>query len=166
MGQIEELHEPTHWLPVLRRYFTVIVLGNLAWEVAQLPLYTLWATGTFSEKAFAVAHCTAGDLLIAAASLLGALLLVGDGRWPLAGFTRVAVVTLGAGIGYTIFSEWLNLVVRESWAYADTMPIVPILDVGLTPLLQWIIVPSTAFWLALRRARGAPQRIDHSTGSA
>lgn len=152
MERIEESREPAHWLPVLRRYFAVILLGNLAWEVAHLPLYTLWATGTFSEKAFAVAHCTAGDLLIAAASLLGALLLAGDARWPRAGFTRVAIVALGAGVGYTIFSEWLNLVVRESWAYADTMPIVPIVGVGLTPLLQWIIVPSAAFWLGRRRA--------------
>ncbi len=152
MGQTEESFEPAHWLPALRRYFAVILLGNLLWEVAHLPLYTLWATGTFKEKAFAVAHCTAGDLLIAAASLLGALLLAGDRRWPLAGFARVALVTLGAGIGYTIFSEWLNLVVRESWAYADAMPIVPIVDVGLTPLLKWNIVPSVAFCLARRRA--------------
>ena len=166
MRQIEESYEPTHWLPVLRRYFTVILLGNLAWEVAHLPLYTLWATGTLREKVFAVAHCTAGDLLIAAASLLGALLLAGDRRWPRAGFTRVALVALGAGIGYTIFSEWLNLVVRESWAYADSMPLVPIVDVGLTPLLQWIIVPSAALWFGRRRAGGAPRRIDQSIGSA
>ena len=26
MRQIEESYEPTHWLPVLRRYFTVILL--------------------------------------------------------------------------------------------------------------------------------------------
>ena len=54
----------TRWLPALRRYLAVMVLGNLAWEIAQLPLYTIWRTGTFGEKAFAVLHCTGGDLLI------------------------------------------------------------------------------------------------------
>ena len=45
MGQTEESFEPTDWLSMLRRYFTVIVLGNLAWQVAHWPLHTLWATG-------------------------------------------------------------------------------------------------------------------------
>src|SRR3546814_3558185 len=30
------------WLSVLRRYLAVIAVGNLAWEFAQLPLYTIW----------------------------------------------------------------------------------------------------------------------------
>ena len=166
MRQIEESYEPPHWLPVLRRYFTVILLGNLAWKVARLPLYALWATGPLRAKAFAVAHCTAGALLIAAASLLGALLLAGDARGPRAGFTRVAIVALGAGVGDTIFSEWLNLAVRESWADADAMPLVLIVGVDLTPLLQWIIVTAAARWFGRRRAGGAPRRIGHAIGSA
>lgn len=99
---------------------------------------------------FAVAHCAAGDLLIAAACLLGTLLIAEDSCRPVAGFARVAVVALTAGPGYTIFSECLNLV-RGSLTHADAMPIVPIFNVGLTPLLQWIVVPLTAFWFARRR---------------
>ena len=29
------------WLPTLRRYFAVMLIGNLLWEVVQLPLYNL-----------------------------------------------------------------------------------------------------------------------------
>ena len=142
------------WLPALRRYFAVMLIGNLAWEVAQLPLYTLWTTSTWREIAFAVAHCTAGDMLIAAVSLLCALLVAGEVRWPAAGFARVAGVAVATGAGYTVFSEWLNTAVRGSWAYADAMPIVPLLGTGLAPLLQWIIVPGVSFWLT-RRIIGA-----------
>ena len=145
--------ELTLWLPMLRRYFAVMLLGNLVWEIAHLPLYTLWATGTRSEIAFAVAHCTAGDMLIAAVSMLCVLLLAGDSRWPNAGFPRVAALTVAIGAGYTVFSEWLNTVVRGSWAYADAMPVIPFLGTGLTPLLQWIVVPAAAFWYARRAIR-------------
>lgn len=150
MSPKRDSHQLTLWLPALRRYLAVILLGNLAWEAAHLPLYSLWVTGTWREKAFAVAHCTGGDLLIAAASLLCALLMAGDARWPAVGFRRVAGIAVAAGLGYTVFSEWLNTAVRASWAYADAMPIVPVIGTGLTPLLQWVAVPCVAFWLAQR----------------
>src|SRR3546814_8883510 len=44
------------WLSVLRRYLAVIAVGNLAWEFAQLPLYTIWHGGTPREIAFAALH--------------------------------------------------------------------------------------------------------------
>jgi hypothetical protein len=49
--------------------------------------------------------------------------------------------------GYTVFSEWLNIVVRASWDYSERMPVVSALGlrVGVSPLLQWIVVPSAAF---------------------
>ena len=141
-----------HWLPALRRYFACILLGNLLWEVAHLPLYTLWTTATRAQQAFAIVHCTVGDLLIAAFALLFALLTAGNARWPAERFTRVAFVTLGAGVAYTIFSEWLNLVVRQSWAYSEAMPVVPLIGVGLSPLLQWLVIPGVAM-LVVRRSR-------------
>lgn len=72
----------TAWLTALCRYAAVIAPANLAWEIAHLPLYTSWRKGTWSEIPFAARHCTGGDVLIAGASLLGALLLVGSARWP------------------------------------------------------------------------------------
>ena len=155
---MSQAHDPgpaSSWLPMLRRYFALVLLGNLLWEVVQLPLYTLWTTGTWSEIAFAVAHCTAGDMLIAAVSLLCALLIAGDVRWPMAGFARVAGLALAISAGYTVFSEWLNITVRGSWAYTDAMPVLPMLGTGLAPLLQWIVVPSVAFWVAHRHASAA-----------
>ena len=64
------------WLQSLRRYLSVSIVANLVWEILQLPLYTLWATGTRREQAFAVLHCTIGDAMIAGLSLLAALALL------------------------------------------------------------------------------------------
>ncbi|MFN0164218.1 MAG: hypothetical protein ACKVQQ_23525 [Burkholderiales bacterium] len=71
-------------------------------------------------------------------------------------FGRVAFLAVASGVGYTVFSEWLNTTARGSWTYADTMPVLPILDVGLTPVLQWVVVPCAAFWLGRRHVDALP----------
>ncbi|ASJ73371.1 hypothetical protein [Granulosicoccus antarcticus] len=142
------------FVSTLRRYFSVIAGGNLVWEFAHMPLYTLWNTGTTGEIVFAAVHCTGGDVLIAMSALMLSLLMFGAG-WPLtrSAVYRVVGFTMVIGVGYTVFSEWLNIVVREAWAYSELMPIVPVIDAGLSPLLQWIVIPGLAFAWALRPFR-------------
>lgn len=140
----------TGWLSVIRRYIVYTAVGHLIWEMAHIPLYTIWVEGTWSEIAFAVVHCTGGDLLIAMSTLLLALFLVGGHAWPSERAGRVLLLAVVLGVSYTIFSEWLNIVIRAAWAYRDIMPVVPVIDAGLTPLLQWIIVPTLACWAAAK----------------
>lgn len=125
----------------------------MPWETLPLPLYTIWTTGTIATKAFAVAHCTLGDLCIAAVTILAALVVIGLDAWPLRGFRQVFLFTVVLGIVYAIYSEWLNTTVRQSWAYSPLMPVVPRLGIGLSPLLQWLVVPSLALNLTGRQRR-------------
>ena len=99
----------------MRRYVGVWLLAHFGWETLQLPLYTLWSTGTLGRQAFAVVHCTLGDLMIAGLSLLLALTLFARATQPRKSATRVYLASLAFGIGYTIYSEWLNVNVRGSW---------------------------------------------------
>lgn len=139
-----------YWLLAIRRYFAVIAGGNLVWEFAQFPLYTLWWEGTPGEILFAALHCTGGDILIAGTALLGSILLLGTQNWPNERYIAVAALTISTGVAYTIFSEWLNIEIRRSWAYTDTMPTIPLIEAGLAPLAQWIVIPALAFWWAGR----------------
>ncbi len=136
-----------NWLGFVRRYLARSALLHLVWETLQLPLYTLWRTGTTREIAFAVLHCTAGDIMIAALALVAALVLVGAADWPRSRGLQVTLVMLAIGIGYTIYSEWLNTVMRQGWAYTSAMPRLPWIGTGLSPLLQWVVVPLVAMWL-------------------
>lgn len=136
------------WPLALRWYLGVSLAAHLGWEVLQLPLYTLWSTGTLRQQAFAVLHCTLGDIVIAGLALLMALSLFGRTEWPAVGTRHVYLASLMLGIVYTIYSEWLNVSVRGSWSYAASMPVIPLLGTGLTPLLQWIVVPTAALWIA------------------
>lgn len=129
------------WLATLRRYALFIAPSNLVWETLHLPLYTIWNEGTLGEIAFAVAHCTGGDVLIALGSLTLALILLGAPSWPAKRFGPVVAVAVTFGLAYTGYSEWLNVEVRRSWAYSDAMPVVPLLRTGLSPLLQWLVLP-------------------------
>jgi hypothetical protein len=148
-------HAPQHagWLAVLRAYLALSLVLNLLWEATQLPLYTLWTTGTIWTKAFAVVHCTLGDVVIAVLALVAALSVIGSDAWPLRRYREVFALTVVLGIAYTIYSEWLNTTVRQSWAYSPLMPVLPLLGIGLSPLLQWLVVPSLALSLATRRRR-------------
>lgn len=142
----------TGWRGLLCRYLGVSIAGHLIWEILQLPLYTLWTTGTVEQKVFAVGHCTIGDVIIAAASWLAAWAALARSRGANAGAAPFWATILALGLGYTIFSEWLNTGVRGNWAYSGLMPVVPLIGTGLAPLLQWIVVPSLAMWAALGRA--------------
>ena len=149
------------WLIAFRRYLGFAAIANLLWEFAHLPLYSVWTEGGWREIAFAAVHCTGGDVLIGTAALVLALLLIGGG-WPVDPrvYRQVAALTVSFGLAYTVFSEWLNIVVRKSWAYSELMPVIPIIDAGLSPVLQWIAIPVAAFWLARRPIFVQPQPIE------
>jgi hypothetical protein len=123
------------------RYGLFMGVSNLAWESAHLPLYTLWAKSEISYLVFVVVHCTAGDLMIAFATLCIALFLVRNVRRPNLRFNWVLGITIGLGIAYTFFSEWLNVSIRQSWAYSDLMPVIPVIGTGISPVAQWIFLP-------------------------
>ena len=119
-----------------------------------MPLYTLWWTGTQHDVVIALIHCTGGDILITTATLAAAVVLARLFHWPAFGWCMVfTAIILGAA--YTVFSEWLNVAIRQSWSYTTAMPVLPLFGTGLTPLLQWLVVPGLAFALVAFRGRRA-----------
>ncbi|MFU4581410.1 hypothetical protein ACM71K_30300 [Pseudomonas aeruginosa] len=152
-------HEDSHvWRFICVRYLIVLASFNLLWEIAQLPLYTLWAEAPPSAIAYAVLHCTLGDILIGVLALLAALIATRAGpleRWR---WWRIGGTAVGFGLAYTALSEWLNTTVLMSWAYSEWMPLTPILALGISPLLQWLVVPVAALvW-----ARGTTRKTNRA----
>ena len=121
----------------------ILIFGvlNLVWEVLQLPFYTLWNTGTAGEIAYAVIHCTGGDVLIGVYVALISTSVVRSGLFQVRGGWQFLMLFIPLALAYTVFSEWLNVSVVKSWTYSDVMPLIPPLGTGLTPILQWVIVP-------------------------
>jgi hypothetical protein len=147
---------PHAWRFIIRRYVPLLAAGNLMWELLQLPLYTLWREGDHGAMLFAVLHCTAGDIMIGIAALLIAIMLFGRYGWPQSRHRRVLGAATFTGVAYTVLSEWVNTEVTMGWEYAESMLRVPPLGTGITPLLQWLVVPPVAYGFAyamgMRRA--------------
>lgn len=140
-------------LPMAVLYLMVVTVGNLAWEIIQLPLYTIGQSGTWRDQTFAVVHCTAGDLLISAWTLILAVLLSTQFGWPVRGEGAVALVTIVIGVAYTFYSEWQNVYVVKTWDYAPGMPriVISSISIGLAPLVQWMVIPTIGFWAVHQR---------------
>lgn len=135
---------------IARRFLPWLAGLNLAWEALQIPLYTIWTEASAGYVAFAVFHCTLGDILIGTVSL--ALILGREGPIAQWRWRRIVGLMLLLGPGYTIFSEWLNTALFR-WSYSELMPTLTIagFELGVSPLLQWLVIPPLALHLARRR---------------
>jgi hypothetical protein len=112
---------------------------NLTWETAQVTLYTLWAAADGKTIAWSLFHCSVGDAMIALAMFVAAGAALQRADWPESRpWTGGAIVVIGT-MAYTAWSEWYNVYRAGSWAYAASMPLV--FGIGLSPLLQWMILP-------------------------
>jgi hypothetical protein len=137
---------------ILFRYLPWLAALSLGWEIAQLPLYALWKQASAAYIAFSVAHCSVGDVLIGAGALAAALVIT---RAPaLTGWQwrHIALLTAIVATSYTAFSEWMNTVALRSWEYSDLMPRAQIgnIEIGLSPLAQWLVLPPLALYLSRR----------------
>ena len=112
---------------------------NLIWELAHVRLYTIWAAEDGMSIAWALLHCSLGDLVLALAMFALAGIVLQRADWPASRpLTGGAIVVIGA-IAFTAWSERYNVYRAGNWGYTASMPM--ILGIGLSPLLQWIVLP-------------------------
>jgi hypothetical protein len=112
---------------------------NLMWEIAHVRLYTLWAEADGASISWALLHCSLGDVAIALFMFALAAIVLGRADWPASRpWTGSAIVVIGA-MAFTAWSEWYNVYRTGAWSYTSNMP--TIYGVGLSPLLQWLVIP-------------------------
>ena len=126
-------------------------LFNLAWEIAHVRLYTIWAAADGKTVAWSLLHCTLGDVLIALATFALAGLALWRADWPLSRPWAGGAIAVAGAMIFTAWSEWYNVSRTGAWSYTSDMP--TIYGVGLTPLLQWLFIPPLLV-VAYRRMAG------------
>lgn len=126
-------------------------LLNLTWEFAQVPLFAGMPSAEHWRAILVCGRATLGDVVIA---LLGFWVVAASARardWVLRP-TAVQVIGFAAvGVLITVVMEWLATQVLGRWTYAEAMPIIPLLGVGLSPLLQWVVLPPIVVWFVRRQ---------------
>ena len=134
------MHYPT--LSIIARaglWSALAFVLNLIWEIAHVRLYTIWSAGDGVSVAWAVFHCSLGDVLIALTMFALAGIALRRADWPTSRpWTGGVIVVIGA-IAFTAGSEWYNVYRAGNWGYTASMPM--IFGIGLSPLLQWLILP-------------------------
>ena len=130
-------------------------LVHFVWEFAQVPLFAGMPSASHWAAVLICARATAGDAVIALVAFWVAAAGTRSRDWVLTPSRHQIMVFLGVGLVITVIMEWLATQVLDRWAYGPTMPIVPLLRVGVAPLLQWLVVPSVVLWMVRRQLAGA-----------
>jgi len=126
-------------IPELNIAFFAFLL-NFVWEVLQTPFFVDISTeiNTIIWYRF---HCTLGDVMISLAGFWFVALISKSRIWFLNPTKGKLLLFVVFGVSYTIFSEIKNVSLNKLWGYSDLMPVIPGIEVGVIPLIQWIIVP-------------------------
>ena len=125
---------------------------ELLWETAQFPLYDVWHQKDWGYILYGLAHCTLGDLLILLVSYELVALLNRNRHWYVNNVVASGVLFTLLGTGYTVYSEIMNVRIKGTWGYTELMPIVPVIDIGGMPFLQWLLIPPVLLWLMRQTA--------------
>lgn len=128
------------WLQAAGVWAGASFVLHLAWEIAHARLYTIWSDPDRWYVAWAVLHCTLGDVLISLSGFALVAWLLRAVDWPAVRPAAGAALVASATMLYTAWSEWRNVYQLKSWAYTPDMP--TLFDIGLSPLLQWLILIS------------------------
>lgn len=133
------------------------LLLNFPWEILQAPLFDRMTGQPHWDAVMSCAQATLGDVVIMLMAYWLVAACARSRRWILAptGSQRLLFVTVGVVV--TAVIEWLA--VRgswfEGWRYSPLMPVIPGIGIGLSPLLQWIVLPLLSVWFVRRQLAGA-----------
>ena len=137
--------------------------AHFVWEFLHAPLYQGLAEGTHWDGIKCCLLATLGDVVIAVVAYGAGAAATRDAWWlgnsaesrRERQHPRGVIAYLAIGLVITVVVEMLSVDAWGRWAYGPSMP--TLLGIGVSPLLQWIVVPLLVLWLA-RRHLGVPGR--------
>ncbi len=133
--------------------FNVVIFAfllNFPWEFLQVPFYGGMPSAEHWQGVKSCAQATIGDAVI---------MLVA--YWCVAGFAgrywllQPKLVHIGSlvavGVGITVLIEKLAVSGSwvQGWSYSERMLMA--FGVGITPVLQWIVLPPLTIWFCKRQ---------------
>ncbi len=141
------------FLRFLFSLFIVATALHFGWEISQMGYYSFSVPSLPSYDAFIKDHWTvaAKDGLITVALYLLVGMLVKNAGWAKRFSQRRLAFLIVLGFLWAVGVEYHATEVAHRWAYAKSMPIIPILNVGVAPVLQMVILPFFAIFLTRKQ---------------
>ncbi len=135
------LHKDTQKKSFKHYTLTVILsafLLNAAWEILQIPLY---AAGMYSWShiLFCILASVVDAIMVLLIFFVFAMIYKSTLWIQNLNPSKIIFLIITGGIGATV-AEIRHLTIG-TWSYAEAMPLIPIFNVGLSPVLQFMILP-------------------------
>jgi hypothetical protein len=136
---------------IFKQYVFTLILAafllNAAWEVLQIPLY-VGGMYSCSHILFCLLASLA-DAIMVVLIYFGFAIIYKNAFWIQSlNLSRVIFLIMTGGIG-AVLAETRHLSIG-TWSYAETMPLIPIVDVGLSPVLQFMILPLLIYIISFK----------------
>lgn len=140
--------------------FNVVVFAlllNYPWEFLQVPLFEGMSTADHWDAVRTCTRAALGDAVIMLIAYWAVSLAARSRSWVLAPSTARIVMFAATGVLITIAIERLAVagIWLGGWRYSSLMPVVPGIKVGLSPLLQWVVLPPLVVWFSRRQILGS-----------
>jgi hypothetical protein len=131
-------------------------LMSFPWEMLQAPLYVGMAEAPHWS---ATLHClvaTLGDCVLFLAAFGMTAAIFRNRRWiRTATFMQVFWFT-AIGLTVTVLTEAAGVRgIGWNWQYSALMPRLPLLGTGLSPVLQWLVLPPLVIRLVRQQLRAS-----------
>jgi hypothetical protein len=135
--------------------FVVAVAVNFAWEIVQSPLFAPmggWLLGTW--RCFVA---SLGDGVIVLAIAAAGSLLFRRADWFVRPGATGYLFTGALGLAVAVGIE-IGALATGRWSYSEQMPLIPVVQVGVAPALQMLVLPPLVFAAMARCGKAlAPQ---------
>lgn len=128
------------WLRYALAIFVAGVVLNYIWDVSQAVLYV----GMISIAAISW-HCfvaALGDGVIVLVIHAAGWLVFGKPGWFVHPRAAQIVFLLGFDLAIAVAVEWAAVYWLHRWSYTSQMPLIPGLGIGVTPVLQMLVLPA------------------------
>jgi hypothetical protein len=130
------------------RFSALAFVLHFSWEMAQMPLYRGMGDRPWRATVLPCSRAAVVDVAVTLAVGVPFFLIVR--RRPSSLWPWVAMVAAGAVVAIAIEKAGLG---GGRWAYAEHMPQVPWLRLGVPPIVQMALIPGLSAWLTLRPRR-------------
>lgn len=140
------------WLGTIRANYApeILVFGmalllNLVWEFLHAPLFVFKEQSSWSTLTACLLFCAGVDAMMMVFVYWFVALIRKDRSWFLRGRSVDGVLFALTALTLAFVSEYTAVYYRDLWRYSERMPLIPIAQIGLAPMLQWIILPTGIF---------------------
>jgi hypothetical protein len=138
-GPIRAIYTPEIFI------FGVAFLLNLVWESLHAPLFIFKEQSSWSALTACLLFCAGVDAVMMVSIHWVVVLIRQDRSWFFRGKRVDKVLLALTALTLAFASEYAAVHYRNLWRYSERMPLIPIAQIGLAPMLQWVILPTVIF---------------------